>query len=338
MKKSLVALAVLGAFAGTASAQSSVTVYGLLNMAVVKSNGGTATTSQVISGPAGDIWQLQHYGTSRLGFRGNEDLGGGLSAQFQIEHRLAPDTGAQASAASFWNGRSFVALSRAGIGQVYLGRDYTPIFWVQLKTDPFANDGFAQSGSGATYANYATPDVVGNGARTSNSIGFNSASFGGFTVKGTVGLSEGSQQGRIMGVAGEYTAGPIYAGVGYETVKDGVNDGLGLINAGVSYDLGVVKLIGYYGRSKTRTAGTLRNENTNHVWSLGATAPLAGGLAKAMYYKVDPRFANNTRQKLGLGYDYPLSKRTNLYAEAALGKEDLRTNNRAFGFGVKHLF
>lgn len=345
MKKSLVALAVLGAFAGTASAQSSVTIYGLLNLAVVKSNGGTATTSQLISGPSGNIWQLQNFATSRLGFRGTEDLGGGLSAQFQIEHRFAPDTGAASNPNAFWQGRSFVQLTSAAVGSVYMGRDYTPIFWVQLKTDPFGNDGIAQSGTGATYANYLTPDPAGNGARASNSVGFKSASFSGLTVQGAVSLSEGTQLGRGMGFNAEYTAGPIYAGVGYETIKNGTFDGTGVINVGGSYDFGVVKVLGYFARSLTRTppnrippGQSLLQEDKNYMWSASVTAPLGGGLAKAMYYRVDPRLANNTRQKLGLGYDYFLSKRTNVYAEAAFGKEDLKTNNRGFGVGIKHLF
>jgi predicted porin len=342
MKKSLVALAVLGAFAGAASAQSSVTIYGLINVAITKENGGTANITQTTSGPTGNAYRLQHFATSRLGFRGNEDLGGGLSAQFQIEHRFNPDTGAQNNADSFWSGRSFVQLTQAGVGSVYAGRDYTPIFWVQLKTDPFANDGMAQSGSGATYATYSTPATGSlGGARAPNSIGFISSSFGGFVGRATVSLSETSQIGRIMGLAGEYTAGPLYAGVGYETVKDGQFDGAGLLNVGVSYDLGFVKPMGYYGRSKTRQvvgSTTNKNTNTNHVWALGATAPVGPGVFKAMYYKLDPRFANNTRQKLGLGYDYILSKRTNLYAEGVYGKEDQRTKKTGFAIGVKHLW
>src|SRR5207248_624333 len=105
MKKSLLALAVLGAFAGAASAQSSVTIYGSLDQAVARGNGGTAGNN---GGPAGNpsvtnngkAWFLQQSNASRLGFRGNEDLGGGLSAQFQIEHRFTPDDGN--SNAVFW--------------------------------------------------------------------------------------------------------------------------------------------------------------------------------------------------------------------------------------------
>lgn len=344
MKKSLVALAVLGAFAGTASAQSSVTIYGVVDLSLAKTNNTGTGFAANPGAPGNNAYTLQQSTTSRLGFRGTEDMGGGLSAQFQIEHRFNPDTGAQNAAGAFWNGRSFVQLTRAGAGSVYLGRDYNPAFWIQLKSDPFGNDGVGQSGVTATYAGYFPPDSPVNGsatavsARTSNTIGFKSASFGGLTFQGAISLSEGTQQGRGMGLNVEYTAGPLYAGFGWETIKDGTQDGTGLINAAVHYDLGVVKLMGYYARSETRTAGTTRGENTNHAWQLSASAPLGGGMVKALYYKVDPRFANNTRTKLGLGYNYPLSKRTNLYADMGLARADNLKNNNAFAFGVRHYF
>jgi predicted porin len=128
MKKSLLALAVLGAFAGAASAQSSVTIYGTVDLAVAKSNGGNANNpTQGGINTQSNSYQVIQGHANRLGFRGNEDLGGGLSAQFQIEHRLTPDDGAAAN--PFWAGRSYIQLSSATAGRVYLGRDYTPAFW-----------------------------------------------------------------------------------------------------------------------------------------------------------------------------------------------------------------
>src|ERR1700704_712787 len=124
MKKSLLALAVLGAFAGAASAQSSVTVYGSLGLAVTKGNGGTAPNNN--GNGTSKAWIEKQSNGSRLGFRGNEDLGGGLSAQFQIEHRFNPDEGVLNNPSFFWQGRSYVQLSSASVGRIYLGRDYTP--------------------------------------------------------------------------------------------------------------------------------------------------------------------------------------------------------------------
>ena len=97
MKKSLLALAVLGAFAGAASAQSSVTLYGRVDLSLAKNIGSDAKGVQNGSG-------------SRLGFRGVEDLGGGMKAIFNIEHRFNADTGELTNAAKFWQGRSIVGL------------------------------------------------------------------------------------------------------------------------------------------------------------------------------------------------------------------------------------
>src|SRR5436309_15281019 len=117
MKKSLLALAVLGAFAGAASAQSSVTLFGIVDV-------------NARYGKTGDV-KVKSLGTdginsSRLGFRGVEDLGGGLKAGFHLEGALSPDDG---TAGGFnFRRRSTVSLL-GNFGEVRLGRDYTPSFW-----------------------------------------------------------------------------------------------------------------------------------------------------------------------------------------------------------------
>ena len=333
MKKSIVALAVLGAFAGVASAQSSVTIYGLLDMSVAKSNGGTAPNA---GAPGSKAWTVQQSAGSRLGFRGNEDLGGGLSAQFQIEHRFNPDTGT--AGATFWQGRSYVQLTSAGTGSLYLGRDYTPAFWPAVKSDPFGWDGVGQIGSNA-YAGYLTPEANGNaaggGVRSSNTVGVKSANFGGLTVQAAVALSETSNVGRTNGFNVEYAGGPVYAGFGYEKVSKGVNDGKGVTNFALHYDLGVAKLMGYYASAKIGAPGALFSSK---MFSIGALAPVGGGNIKAAYFRVNPAGPNNNTSKLGLGYDYPLSKRTNVYADLGMAKGDGLTSNTAYSFGVKHTF
>ena len=346
MKKSIVALAVLGAFAGAASAQSSVTVYGLLDMSVAKGNGGTASNPGALG--TSKAWTVQQSAGSRLGFRGNEDLGGGLSAQFQIEHRFNPDTGTQTNAAPaanttppssnpgiFWQGRSYVQLTSAAVGSIYLGRDYSPAFWPAVKSDPFGWDGVGQIGSQA-YAGYLTPDAVslGGGVRTSNTVGVKTASFGGLTVQAAVGLSETSGVGRTDGFNVEYAGGPLYAALGYEKVDAGTFNGRGVINLALHYDFGFAKVLGYYAAAKVGLNGTVKNK----MFSVGLTAPIGPGKLKAAYLSVDPQGANNNNSKIGLGYDYALSKRTNLYADLGMGKADARTNNTAYAFGVKHTF
>ena len=363
MKKSLLALAVLGAFAGTAAAQSSVTIYGVLDMSIAKTNcvtdtvGANAKACAVNPGqPGSEAWTMQQSTTSRLGFRGNEDLGGGLSAQFQIEHRFNPDTGAQ-NQTPFWNGRSYVQLSSAAAGAVYLGREYTPAFWVQLKSDPFGNDGVGQTGTGITWAGYFTPDAAsgvtttpqagwpgGGSARSSNTIGYKTPSLGGFTANVAVSLAETTGQGRGTGFNAEYAAGPLYAGFGYEKINDGASDGRGVMNFAVHYNLGFVKPIVYFAKSKVGPNG----DQSNKVVLLAASAPLGNGLLKFGFSRISldlpSTAAEDKHTKVGLGYNYNLSKRTNLYLD--LGSSSGVANGAgvkgeratAYALGVRHTF
>jgi predicted porin len=347
MKKSLLALAVLGAFAGAASAQSSVTIYGSLDLAVTKGNGGTAPNNG--ANGTSKAWLEKQSNGSRLGFRGNEDLGGGLSAQFQIEHRFTPDDGAAAN--PFWAGRSYVQLSSATMGRIYLGREYTPAFWPAVKSDPFGWDGVGQAGS-TMWAGFLSPANLSTGpstgVRTSNTVGYKSPSFSGLTAQVAVALGE-DVVGRDTGFNVEYGAGPIYAGFGYEKINNAgpttaAASGNSLVNFAFHYDFGVVKPIFYVSRAKVNvgTATPL----TNKYWMLGALAPIGGGTLKAAYGRLTPDsatpastpWANQTQSKLGLGYDYPLSKRTNVYADVGYGRADNASNNTTWALGVKHTF
>jgi predicted porin len=368
MKRSLLALAVLGAFAGAASAQSSVTIYGSLDLGITKSNGGTSGNNGGAAGGGGGLgtgasnaaqakaWTLQSANAPRLGFRGNEDLGGGMSAQFQIEHRYNLDTGTQANT-QFWHGRSYVQLSHAAAGRVYLGREYGATFWPAVKSDPFGWDGVGQLGS-LMYGSFRSVNPVGvaNNVRVSNSIGYKSPSFAGLTVQLATGLGE-NIVGRDDSFNVEYGAGPIYAALGFERVRgaapgditNGGNsrDGDRMINFALHYDFGVVKPMFYYSRSQIDTRNTpptIGDVQTDFV-SLGALAPIGPGTLKAVIAQLKPDngatlggVALLKTRKLGLGYDYALSKRTNLYADVGVTKTDNRTRNSTWSFGTKHTF
>jgi predicted porin len=334
MKKSLLALAVLGAFAGVASAQSSVTIYGLLDQGVYKGNGGTATNPG--ANGTSKAWQLKQAAGSRLGFRGNEDLGGGLSAQFHIEHRFTPDDGAAAT--PFWAGRSYVQLTSTAVGSVYLGREYTPEFWIMVKSDPFGWDGVGQVSSlqQAGFANTNGSSSV----RTSNTVGYKTPNLGGLTANAAVGLAEGAAAAnRHQALNVEYSGGPIYAGMAYAKLTGGTGaaatDGNSLINAAFHYNFGVAKVIVYAARGKTNAGN-----DSNKVVELAGTANLGPGVLKAAVARLDPQGTDNTLTKFGLGYNYFLSKRTNLYLDYGHAKSEAAgvTNNSAFGLGVKHTF
>ena len=368
MKKSLLALAVLGAFAGAASAQSSVTIYGVVDLAVQKSNGGNTYSPgayEIDKAPlTKDAWYLQQSTASRLGFRGTEDLGGGLSAQFQIEHRFTPDNGNFTGA--FWAGRSYVQLTSASAGSVYLGREYAPWFWLAAKSDPFGLDGVGQFtgmlyllSGGHTSKVDANGIATGNPAsRQSNAIGYKTPNLGGLTANVAVGLGEADTTnqpgGRDVSFNVEYAGGPIYAAVGYDK-KNGsnaANDGNSLVNLAVAYDFGVVKPMFYYGRAKTG----LNSDGSNKMFLIGATAPIGPGLLKAGYgqLNIDPVGATLIGgrsevkvKKFSLGYNYNLSKRTNLYADVSTARDDAdisfvdgltSKNTTAYAFGLRHTF
>lgn len=372
MKKSLLALALLGAYAAGAYAQSSVTIYGIIDEAVGKGNGGTAGTTATatpgVRNPGvallgmNKAWQVfDNSGGSRLGFRGNEDLGGGLSAQFLIEHRFKPDTGetntgTQAAASStFWFGGSYVQLTSSMVGSVYFGRWYSPAFWVSVKTDPFGYGGIAQVGA-LTFANYTNPSAVGQGARHTNTVGYKTPNWGGFTANVQVGLGEASATvGRDAGVNVEFTSGPIYAGLAYDKVSGGTTafssttgaiDGNSMLIAGFAYNFGFIRPMISYATSETRNNGLLETD----ALSIGLTAPAGPGVIKAHYTMRNTDAAPAAAfpavgatpevklKKLGIGYDYFLSKRTRVYADFAQVKETSQTNNRAFALGVRHDF
>ena len=351
MKKSLLALAVLGAFAGAASAQSSVTIYGSLDLAVTKGNGGTAPNNS--ANGTSKAWIEKQSNGSRLGFRGNEDLGGGLSAQFQIEHRFTPDDG-QANS-RFWAGRSYVQLTSASAGSVYLGREYAPWFWLAAKSDPFGLDGVGQF-TGMLYLLAGTHESgvgadglpTGNPAsRQSNSVGYKTPNLGGLTANVAVGLGEATLN-RDTSFNVEYAGGPIYAAVGYGK-KDGsiaATDGNSLVNVALAYDFGMVKPMLYFGRAKTG----LNSDGKNTMALIGATAPIGPGLLKVGYGQLTVEEIGATEKtkvkKFSIGYNYNLSKRTNLYFDASTARDNLdigsdgldSKNTTAYAFGLRHTF
>ena len=336
MKKSLVALAVLAA-AGAASAQSSVTLFGILDASVshysVKDG-----QSQTVLGNGG-------YNSSRLGFRGTEDLGGGLAAGFWLEAPLSNDDGSQVRGFNFTR-RSTVSLS-GGFGEVRLGRDYTPTFWNDTVFDPFGTNGagtnvinsvhnagvLTGAFTGIPAAALVDPAAV----RASNTIGyFLPPNLGGFYGQVQFGLDEqvhndsgfNSKAGRYVGGRFGYANGPLDVAVAYgqtrtldaQTAKIDVNT----FNLGASYDLGVVKLFGEVSQIKNDfdNIGPVGLDSVKvNGYLLGATAPIGAGLIRASYSvakgDADGAAADPKASKFALGYVHNLSKRTALYATVA---------------------
>ena len=312
MKKSLLALAVLGAFAGVASAQSSVSLYGTvdLNGRYVKNDGSAKRLSLSQDG----------INSSQLGFRGTEDLGGGLKAGFLLLAGVNADTGS--ANGQFWNRRATVSLF-GGFGEVRLGRDYTPTFWNTTIFDVYGTNGLGDSSG---IKQLAAADYV----RANNMIQyFLPSNIGGVYGQLSLGAAEGNSSGRYIGGRVGFAAGPFDVAIAYSTERvstGGFSNVAGLsgtavaenyksLNVGGSYDFGVVKVVGYYQQEKVLSY-------KDQIISLGAIVPLGQGEIHigGEQSKLDAPTAadGNKVKKYALGYVYNLSKRTALYSTAAL--------------------
>ena len=352
MKKSLVALAAL-ALAGIASAQSSVTLFGVLDAGVsyndTKSNlanGGSIKRSQWTQSTSG-------YNTSRLGFRGTEDLGGGLAASFWLEAGLGNDTGsAGGGGTQLFNRRSTVSLSGA-FGEVRIGRDYTSTFWNDTVFDPFGTNGVGSNvifgahlaPTATTPATPTSPYADSNYVRASNTVAyFLPTNLGGFYGQVQYGLAEQvkttgtnvSTAGRYVGGRFGYANGPLDVALAYgeSTTNDLItsNNKVKTANLGASYDFGVVKAFTELSQFKLASgiATTIIDNSKVNGLLIGATAPIGAGLIRASFStaRVSVPGADPRADKFALGYVHNLSKRTALYATYA------HVNNKNFGSNV----
>lgn len=238
MKKSLLAFAILGAFAATASAQSSVTIYGIVDAATVYTTNQTATGGSKIAMDPGQLL------TSRWGVKGSEDLGGGLKAIFNLEGTLFNDTGAAGAgfggnvfnqggnSSSLFDRLSWVGLS-GDFGTVTFGRNNIlgvdsvgladPIGLAHAGSNP--NVMFGGMNSGALYGGFGT-NQGGTALRQNNSIKYVSPitnGFGGALMYGFGEKAGDTGASSYMGASGFFTDGTNGAAVAYAKMKDFTN-------------------------------------------------------------------------------------------------------------------
>jgi len=324
MKKSLLALAALTAFAGAASAQSNVTLYGRVDLSI--SERMNQSTQNIENGSG-----------SRLGLRGSEDLGGGLAAVFNIEHRFNADTGvsqgqtnvagqAVGTSLRFWSARSIVGL-KGGFGQVVLGREYTTAFLgSQLINDPWGWD---------TVVADATSAITGGGiskVRNDSAITYNLSmagfSFGAQYAEATDTINNFQDNPYNFSVG--YAGGPFAVNFGYEvTGAQGVSDEK-VMSVGGTFNFGAFKIGGSY------VDGTKANGQDVTAYMITGTAVLGQGEIRAMY---GTRETGNTDDinAFAIGYHYALSKRTTLYTDY-VSNSKLASNKNGYDFGIKHNF
>jgi predicted porin len=364
MKKSLLALAVLGAFAGVASAQSSVTLYGTvdLNARYVKADGQDRRLTLSQDG----------INSSQLGFRGVEDLGGGLKAGFNLLAGVNADTGTTNS--KFFNRRSTVSLF-TNLGEVRLGRDYTPTFWNLTIFDAFGTNGI---GSSLNVRNGY------GGTRQDNTIGyFLPGNLGGFYGQAMAGASEGGTSGdrpaRYIGGRVGFAAGPFDVAGAYSEAKMRTSfvvnpaGGAPIVvlagdtqktwNVGGSWDFGFMKIMGLYDEEKI-------SDFKEQMASISGVIPFGQAEIHVGYDRAEAKgftpflvpctgltcataSGTQTIEQFKVTLQYNISKRTAMYTTGswlknkddtrvtlptAAGLTDVGGDSKGWEIGLRHFF
>ncbi|MDM0019333.1 porin [Variovorax saccharolyticus] len=322
MRRPLIALTVLAA--GGAAAQSSITVFGVVDATVSGYSNKAETPLGIAVTTSSTVQNSGGYASSRLGFRGTEDLGGGAAASFWLEAGILNDSGSGlASGGGFaFNRRSTVSLSGI-LGEIRLGRDYTPTFWNDAVADPFTSNGVGINLI-ATASGFNTPGQAANGfqanpnyIRASNSVGyFLPPDLRGFYGQVMYAFNEATRYdpgvltpnvpnsqraGRYVGGRFGYASGPLDVAVaaGRSTIGDqffqGTTTNLDIWNVAATYDFGALKLFGEYSNNKLKTdfSGIPPVANAFGFTSPGAngalvglTVPVGPGLIRAVFTQV----------------------------------------------------
>jgi predicted porin len=349
MKKSLVALALFGAFASVAQAQSSVVIYGALDAGFAHTTPVTGTTKQNTIGALGD--------NNKLGFKGVEDLGNGLKALFQIESRFLPDTGALEGPNAnrpLFQGESRVGLQGA-FGTVRIGRGKTAFQDSSAAFEPWSGAGNAGAGfqgdlqTAAFNSDPLNDSTISSKNRISNAVFYNSPVVAGFQANVTVGTKEDSVT-EVPNVAASkvpfsttvtYNMGVVGAMLAYE--RNAIADKVWSV-AGSVAPITNLKVMATFTR-QDKNLNTLASDTDQKAWILGANYTMGAGKFLAGYGQTNPDRGAEYK-KASLGYQYSLSKRTYVYADVSKKKQDLtantafstKVNTNYYGAGVHHNF
>ena len=343
MKKNLIALAVVAA-SGAASAQSSVLLYGLVDVYVgsikTPTASGGSVTQSVLNG--GGI------NNSKFGLTGSEDLGGGLKANFLLEGDFDVSTGVSGTNRNFYTGTvsgsvfnngSYVGLS-GDFGEVQLGRMVTSFDDAKgLGAAGFNANIFSPAAFVWASNNYAD--------KPGNSVKYMTPRFGGLSANVSYSFGENktdtTHAGKVVSANVGYQGGPLVAMLSYQTEQPSGNDTTAkFLQFNTTYDLGVVKLRGAYGSVKDKVATI---DKTNE-YQLGLDIPVGSFLTLSTGYawSKDDVIAGSAIERKGFGFAamYYLSKRTSVYGgfnDSKLevpGAPDGKT--RVIAVGLRHTF
>lgn len=356
MYKRLLGAAAVSCVAAGAHAQSNVSIYGIVDAGVVAERGGVAGSVNKVTSGVGSA--------SRLGFKGTEDLGGGLKALFILESGIKVDTGESDVAGSIANRQALVGLSSDQYGMLTFGRQKTTMYKALGEVgDPF---GLGYAGSSKNLFPLAGPNT-----RTSNTIAYATPSYQGLSGEVTYALGEQADNqsaGRQYGAAISYSNGDLNARLVYNNrnsdsapaVKHDLGHNVLLV---ANYDFKVVKAFFAYGVDKGFNSAVLPVVNAygykdapkpttdSHDLLIGATIPVGErGTIMTSYIRKDDKQWDQDANQLGFGYSYAWSRRTSTYVAYAkihnkngagytVGNDsEAGSGDSAFNLGIRHSF
>lgn len=352
MKNKLMVLGIGALACVHAKAASDIVLYGIADSAITYVSDKQGSSSVELN--SGNL------NTSRLGLRGREDLGGGLSAIFNFEAGLTVDTGTIGSASTFWNRQSWVGLSSKDMGELKLGYQRPSLYDILgplSHTPPFGSPAARIDGAGIAGSSLARFNNTIGTTRYSNSIKYNSPDFSGFKVHAFAALGEvsgSSTANSTWNLGLSYKNKNLTAGLSYLTTK--CRDASGclvnqakdeVVGLGVGYLFGNVRVNGIYTQQKN--ARNVRGNNANTA-SISASLPV-GAWNLAIGYQVlnDKTALNQDVDQLNFSAVYNLSKRTALYTIIARQTVDnkgiagisflsSKASQTQASFGIRHRF
>lgn len=352
MQKKLIAVAVAGLMSGAAFAQSNVTLYGVADMYFAHATAEeTASTNVINSGGLSG---------SRIGFKGTEDLGGGMSALFALEYGIDMDANQGVGSVTSAGARQQLVGLTGGFGTVVAGRAQTAGYDFACATSAYAGsalDQYAKVGSNVLL-------TCGGGGRANNAFAYISPSFGGVTLAynharvteaqgATLGGGDSDNYANLLGVS--YAGGPVGVRAVYSNVRGNSSESGDDVNEwglNGSYDLGVVKLFASY-----QTMDNKAVNGKDKKFGISATIPVgaAGGVHVGYASsKIDQDGAvdlDNDVKSYTVAYTHGLSKRTTAYAgynrvgngsdgaaASVLAPEELGGKSDVIAVGLRHTF
>lgn len=344
MKKTLLMAATLGAFAGTAQAQGSVTLYGVLDQSFGWQNnvGGKSLVNTSSGARQGSRW----------GLRGTEDLGGGLKAIFVLENGFDLGNGQALQGKRMFGRQAYVGLSSDTFGTLTLGRQYDAL------VDFVAPLTIAARSTGGIGAHVLDFDNLDNSHRANNAIKYTSANYGGLSFGGTIspgGIAGAPGKNLVWSLGANYANGPVVLAAAFLKSKDptfsvlpnikdagradptlvaaidtlGVRSDYRVAAAGASYTFGPARIGAVYSDAKQDIGilsvdNSLRAKTAEINFGYQLTPALNTGLGYS-YTTLRAADAKTRFHQVSLGTSYALSKRTDVYLIGAMQKTDKGT-------------